>query len=254
LIRVAVCDDICEHKDAVMSLLNLYQSERVGVEISASEFTSGVSLLENIAKGQRFDIYLLDIIMPEINGIELSQKIQEQDTDTTLIFQTQSTDHALEAYGVSAAQYMLKPINKESLFHALDRFIAARKREKDNFIMVSVSDNRTVKVLYSSIVVVERVGRVMRFHMNNGETLNSKTIRCPFESALEKLLQDSRFLCVHQSFVINMDHVRELRKWSFLMSNDMDVPIPRPKYTGIKNLYMEYLAEIGAWVTGGSKE
>jgi len=246
MFHIAVCDDIPEHIDTALSLLDTYQAERSGVEISASAFTSGASLLESMTKGQKFDIYLLDIIMPEICGIELSRKIREQDADASLIFQTQSVDHALDAFGVSAVQYILKPIGEETLFPVLDRLVAARKREEDRFIMVSSSDNRIVKVLYSSIIIVERVGRIMRFHMDIGEELNSKTIRCPFEEAVAQLLKDRRFLYAHQSFVINMSYVRELRACSFLMKNDMEVPIPRPKYTIVKGLYLEYLAETGA--------
>ena len=65
MIRVAVCDDTCEHIDTVLTLLNQYQHYRPGVRLSTYEFSSEPALLESIEKGSRYDVYLLDIILPE---------------------------------------------------------------------------------------------------------------------------------------------------------------------------------------------
>jgi len=243
VIRIAVCDDFCECLDSVIKLLGMYQSKHSDVKTETEGFDSPSSLLERIATKGKFDIYLLDILMPEMNGIELAQKIRERDENASLIFLTNSTDYALEAFGVSAVQYLLKPVDKKRLFPVLDKIIASHIREDNNLILVSASDGSIVKMLYSSIIVVEQAKRVMRFHLTSGGVLESKMIRVPFNEAAAQLLGDKRFLHVHQSFVINMAHVQKLCPQSFAMKNGMTIPIPKPKYADVKNIYLEYIAQ-----------
>jgi len=245
MIRVAVCDDMTDQVASIIALTKSYQTKRPGMEFDFNGFTTEASLLDSIDTETGYDIYLLDVIMPGIGGIELARQIQVRDSEASVVFLTNSTDHALDAFNVSAVQYIVKPINEELLFPVLDKIITARKQKADKFMLVSAADGSIVRVLHSSIIVIERAGRVMRFHLNNGEVLLSKTIRCPFEEAVAQVLQDKSFMHVHQSFVINMAHVRELHTWSFVMKNGVEVSIPRPKYTGIKNTYMDYLAESG---------
>ena len=243
MIRVAVCDDVFEYLDAAIKLLELYQSENTAVKMEISVFDSPASLLECVEADNSFDIYLLDIIMPEINGIILAQKIRSYDENAALIFFTASADYALEAFGVSAVQYILEPIDKNRLFPVLDKIIASLLQEDNSFILVCASDGSTVKTQYSSIIIVEQIKRVLRFHLNNGEVLESKMIRVPFNEAVAQLFRDKRFLHVHQSFVINMAHVHKLCPQSFLMKNGVTIPIPKPKYSNVKNIYFEYISQ-----------
>jgi len=226
--------------DIIIELLEMYQEERPGVKLSLHGFNSAEALLIRRNEGQPFDIYLLDVIMPGTDGIVLAEKIRRLDEDVPIIFITQSDEYALDAFGVSAAQYIVKPIKKEALFSVLDKIIALQKRETDSFTSVS-SLGRVVKLLNSSIVVVENSGRALRFHLDTGETIDSKAIRTTFSSALSGLLKDKRFLWAHQSYVINMNHVKELQSRVFVMKNGMEISIPRPKYSEIKKAYLKYV-------------
>ena len=244
MMRIALCDDMPVHTGHILMLLDGYQKKRPGVKISTYSFDSGDKLLESINKGQCFDIYLLDIIMPDLDGIMLAQQIRQLDIDAPLIFLTQSASYALDAFRVSAVQYILKPISPCDLYPVLDKIIASRDRGKDGFLTVA-SPGRTVTLVYSAIVVVEYVGRSLHFYLSSGEVVESKTIRTSFGVAVSELLTDNRFARVHQSFVINLDHVRELRSRSFLMKNGMDILIPRLKYSDVKKTYLNYLKESG---------
>ena len=243
MVRVAVCDDVSEYLDANVKLLELYQNKRLDVKIKASKFDSPASLLEHIEGGGCFEIYLLDIVMPEFSGIELARQIQKHDERASFIFLTSSTGHALDAFGVSAVSYILKPIDEKQLFPVLDKIIASIIREDNSFILVNASYGGTIKMLYSTIDAVEYIGRILRYFKTDGEVLDSRTIRTPFLEAVTALLEDRRFLNVHQSFVINMDNVQRLDTMSFVMKSGITVPIPKPKYTNIKNKYFNYLAQ-----------
>jgi len=228
---------------AVMLLLQSYQAERPGADILINGFINGSALLKRMDTHGKYDIYLLDVVMPEIGGIELAQEIRARDPEGALVFLTGSTEHALAAFGVSAAQYILKPIKKEALFPVLDKLIAERKHEEDKYVMVSASNGHTVRVLHSHIILIERIGRSLRYVLDSGKALDSVSIRSAFETAVSELLSDKRFLLAHQSFVVNMDHVSELFAGAFVMKNGMEVSIPKQKYAFVKNRYLEYLSE-----------
>jgi len=242
-----------EQLTAIQALLNQYQNERPGLKMQVFPFTSSEQLADGLNAGQRFDLYLLDIIMPKLDGIALAQQIRALDGDSTVVFLTQSTDYALDAFRVSAAQYILKPVTKEALFPILDRVIAGRKQEEEHFYTLS-APGRTVNLLYSSIVVVEYIGRVLRFHLTTGDYVESKTIRTAFNLAVAEILLDKRFLAVHQSFVVNMNHVRELHNRCIYMNNNIEIPIPRPKYVMVKNAYLNYLANVSNKLREGKNE
>jgi DNA-binding LytR/AlgR family response regulator len=233
MLQVAVCDDMPEHTTHVLRLLSGYQESRLGVKFQTHSFSSANQLLSSITTGTRYDLYLLDIIMPDLDGIALARQIRQRDTDAAILFLTQSASYALDAFGVAAFQYILKPVAEDVFFSVLDKAIAARKHEEDRFFILS-APGRIINVLYSSIIMVEYAGRVLRFGLTSGEILESKSIRTSFGKAIGALLNDRRFLWFHQSFVINMTHVRELRGRAFVMRNGADIPIPKPKYAAAK--------------------
>lgn len=245
MVHVAICDDIIEEAQNIAALLDIYQEERPGVLLRSHIFTSPDVLLDSISSGQCFDIFLLDIVMPKMDGITLAQKIRRTNNDASLIFLTHSSSFALDAFSVFAAQYILKPADRDKLFMVLDKLVTTHFREKESFIAVS-APGRTVTLLHSSIIVTEHAGRVLRYHLTTGDFIESKAIRTPFETAVSDLLKDSRFLRVHQSYVINMAYVLELRTRYFIMTNGLEVPIPRPKFAAVKRIYLKYLADISA--------
>ncbi|MCL2398421.1 MAG: LytTR family DNA-binding domain-containing protein [Defluviitaleaceae bacterium] len=247
MIHIAVCDDIPEHLNHTLMLLDVYQQKRPDIKLCLHNFNSGEQLISALDMGQRFDLYLLDILMPKTNGIKLAQHIRLLDKDIPLVFLTQSTDYALDAFSVYAVQYILKPVNKDALFlvlnKLLDKLTVSQKREEERFIVVSAS-GRIVPLAHTSIIVVEHVGRILKFHLDNGCFIESKSIRTTFELSVSELLKDSRFLWVHQSYVVNMAYVSELRDRLFIMKNGMEISIPKPKYTAMKKTYLKYLAEL----------
>ena len=242
MIQLAICDDVPMHMTQVLKLLDMYSAERPGIEMSTHCYDSGSVLIAELNEGRAFDAYFLDILMPEADGISIAKQIRLNDKNVPIVFLTISTGHALDAFSVSATQYILKPVDKDELFAVLDKIVAEQKHESEKFFTLS-SKGCIFNLLYSSIVMVEYAGRALCFHLTNCETVESKVIRTPFGHAVAELLDDSRFLWVHQSFVINMAQVAELRRRSFLMSNGVDVSVPRPKYADVKRAYLRFLAD-----------
>jgi len=240
MIHAAICDDYPAQLKILTALLEKYIEERPGVVMQFSCFSSGVELLKSMAAGNEYNLLLLDIIMPEINGIELARKIREYNEDAVMIYLTVSKDHALEAYGVSAVQYILKPIKMHTLFPVLDSVIPTLKQEKERYFMLSRTES-DIRIPFSSIICVELNHRRLKIYLDNGKTVFSKYIRTTFPDTVAPLLLDERFIRPHKSFVINLDKAKELTKNVFILKNDIIAPVSRLKYAEMRNAYLSYI-------------
>ena len=242
---IAVCEDDEAQLSEISELLREYGEGRAEIEIITRVFRDGDSLLKE-SESLVFDLYLLDIIMPGgIDGIAAAKVLRARDADTPVIFLTSSADYALEAFNVSAFQYLLKPIDRKCLFGALDRIIRSYERSIENsFIMVQAAGS-THRIPFAEIVFVELIGRSLTFRLSDGASLTSKTIRGSFSAAVAPLLADGRFLNAHKSYALNMEWVRELRPRSFVMRGGFEIPIPRQSLAEAKGRYFEYLSARG---------
>ena len=137
MIRTAICDDYPAQAQIINALIDKYKNERPGAEIQLHSFGSGAELLQSMDSGNIFNLLLLDILMPELNGIELAREIRKYNEDAAMIFLTNSKDHALEAYGVSAVQYILKPVKESVLFPVLDKVIPMINQKKESCFLFS---------------------------------------------------------------------------------------------------------------------
>jgi len=238
MIRIALCDDTAMCRKQIRGVINEYQAVHPDVEMKIYSYDAGGKLLEDI--NELYDIYLLDIMMPNMDGITVAQNIRQRHKDVPVVFFTQTEDYALKAFGVSAFQYLLKPIHKENLFPVLDRLIAMQEQEKENVFSV-FTPSQIISLPYSSIMVIEYYRRALLFHLTNGESIESKAIRIAFGTAVKELLDDNRFIWTHKSFIVNMSHVRAFSFRAFTMKGGLEIPIPKNKYSSAKREYLNFL-------------
>ena len=92
--------------------------------------------MAEVEKGTRFDIILLDVLMPGENGMAAAREIREYDSNVKIIFLTSSTEFAVESYAVDAWYYQLKPIRREDFFRLMDSACAACTREQKHSLIL----------------------------------------------------------------------------------------------------------------------
>ncbi len=95
---------------------------------------------DSLDKEHNFDIYILDINMPEISGLELAQEIFALNAQAFVIFQTAYEEHALKAFEIGAIDYLLKPFTKEDLQKSINRAISYKKEEKGTKFLTKNGD------------------------------------------------------------------------------------------------------------------
>ena len=106
MIHIAICDDSKQERQILAALFKRYQ-ELHATPLQIHIFQNGFSLLDAIDQGKRFDITILDILMPGENGIEIARNIRASGTDTEIIFLTSSPEYAVDSYEVKAQNYLM---------------------------------------------------------------------------------------------------------------------------------------------------
>ncbi len=232
--HIAVCDDNQDELFRISSLLELYCRECDNT-VTYEAFHNAIELIESI-KTRRFDLLLLDILMPGITGMDAAKEIRSFDSDIPIIFLTSSREFAVESYRVGAKDYIMKPARKDEIFPSLRKHLASLPKE-EAYLTIK-NGNGIVKLLFTQIVYVEVVNRLVQFTLTNGEIREAYGYLSDYE---ENLLVDTNFYKPHRSYIVNLSQVTELDKSGFVTIMGNVVPVAREAYTKAKTAYMKYL-------------
>ncbi len=233
MLKTVLVDDEINALEALEWKLNRYIDD-----IQIIKCNSPIEAI-NIIQEEKPDLVFLDIDMPEMDGFTLLQKLSYTNFD--LIFTTAHDEYALQAIKVSAIDYLLKPVDKDELITAVEKVVASRKDNQleDKLQSLFSNLNKSDKINVSAdgkIYLLERDDVIMLksdksyttvFLIDNKEILVTKTLK-----EVEKKFAFPEFFRVHNSFLINMNHVKEYLKslgGELIMSNGMSASISRNK-------------------------
>ena len=239
--KIAICDDDKEELLQISGLVDEYVScDLTGNKLEVRSFDSSMKLLSQIEKGQHFDVFLLDVIMPDINGIELATEIRSMDKVAIIIFLTSTPDFAVESYSVDAFNYLLKPIQKGQLFSVLDKTCDIGN-VRQQYIGVKTS-NGLSKVFLHELIYVDIMGRTVYFHQKGKVTIESTNTISQVETIL---LTDKRFIKPHRSYIVNLDYIKNLSPDGFTTTCGMFIPVSRNIFKKVKQTYINYSFQAG---------
>ena len=202
--KIAICDDDKNELFRILSVLADYQTQR-NIEFSYKPFDNSTELASNLLQ-EHYDIYLLDVVMPGLNGIELAKEIRSSDKAADIIFLTSSPEFAVESYTVKASNYLVKPVSRDRLVEALDDIMRTRTEDRDSCLVLKSSVG-VHKVHMSEIIYIEALNRKIIYYLRN-----TSQITCveKFASVCDQLLQHPEFLLAHRSFLVNMNYIRRI--------------------------------------------
>ncbi len=234
MLHCAVCDDDQVVIAALQSMMIEYPAE-----LDCAAFFDPLDLLEEIRNGRKFDLYILDIVMPQMTGIDLAREIRKTDSDCGIIFLTTSDEFHSDAFDVEALQYLNKPADKTALYHAIDRALRYLGNQKEEVLPLQTK-NGIYALVIDRIVYVESYKHTLCFHLKDGskiDTLDSSL-------ALKKLLETLRFppFCTpYRGFIVNLNYVDCLSKLQFSMTTGALIPIPQKQFSKVRRQYSDYL-------------
>lgn len=242
MLQIAICDDQPRELEIITAYIKEYFDTHT-LEAEITEFSHPDKLLTTI-EVESFHLYILDIVMPMVSGIELGKDIRRVDHEAQIIYATTEPQFALQAYVANPINYLIKPIDKQRLFDTLTFAITKIELSEEQKITVKTAKNLRVLKLSEILCCEYRSHRVL-FALTSGEVIISRTIRESFTKYSMPLLKVAYFLQCHTSYIVNMRRVECFTKDSFILHGGKVVPIAAKQYPVVRDQYMNYLMTKG---------
>ncbi|MBQ7542140.1 MAG: response regulator transcription factor [Clostridia bacterium] len=217
--RIALCDDEREENENLSRLIRDYAAAH-DYDISTESFTSGSVLLQ----AEKYDLYFLDYMMEEMNGIELAHALKKKFKNAVTICFLTGYDNIAERIineGVYADGFLRKPVDPRQLHVKLDKFY-----KMSFFYRLQLKRDGGYDTVYTQdILFVQAADKRSQIYFYD---------RCEeypiLLSELEKnYLPPELFFRVHRSFVVNMMHIAAYDKKTIVMKSGDKVEISRYK-------------------------
>ena len=215
--KIAICDDDELCREQVLDVVNAYIAQK-NRDISVSVYDRAAALIDAAQRFGGYDIYILDVLMPGLNGIELGMQLRKQDRNCRIFYLSSSRDYAVDAFKVKASDYLIKPVDRDELFRLLDETILHFSEREGKSVIIRTRDS-SVKLSLDSIQYAALEGKAVVYHLINGDTLEGVGIRTAFAEAVQELLQDKRFMLCGTSMAVNLSHVSAVESEALIFRN-----------------------------------
>ncbi len=237
MLTLCICDDNQQDIARILDMTRRFAREHPEFSLRPQTFSSPLDLLEHLEGRGGFDLYLLDILMPRLKGLELAERIRDMGKKAELIFLTSSREYALDAFEVEACGYLLKPVDWEKFQHILLSAVRRLEEPGSPFILLKVKEGLR-KIFFQELVMVESFNHSRVCTLTDG----SKAVTADTLASLLGLLSaDSRFFSPHRAYIINLEHVTALNASHVLMTTGQRVPVSRSSLSSLKKAYVDYI-------------
>lgn len=228
---IAIVEDEQEYAEQLQTFLEQYGDEH-NLRFKVTVFGDGAEILEEYQP--IYDLILLDIEMPQVNGMDAAERIRNQDQDVVMMFITNIASYAIRGYEVGALDYVMKPITYYGFAMRLGRALKRVKQREQKEILLPLADG-VKKLQIQQIYYVEVQNRILHFHTDEGEYL----IRGTMQKVEEELAGYSFARCNHW-YIVNLRHVTEVRK-NIVVVAGHELEISRRNRTPFLKALTEYV-------------
>lgn len=220
-LNITICDDnqtqLNQIEDKIYAYLNEYEPHVLSYA-SAEELLSVMK--DRKSTGQSLpEIVMLDIELPDINGIELGKQIKQMYPEIYLVFLTAYSEYAIRGYEAKADGYLLKPLTREKLKKVINDFACEKHNEK----RILIKDKETEHLIcVKDILYICAEDKYTILYTENNRYFDYKSLK-----DYDDLLSKYGFFRIHRKYLVNMYHHKALKKGYVTLSNDKDIPISR---------------------------
>lgn len=233
MFKIAICDDSKDFVDQTLCLLENYEYTKYNYVCQS--FDNGDALIA-AHRHSPFDIILLDVIMPMLNGIETARIIRKNDKNVKIVFLTSSPEYAVDSYTVKANNYLLKPLDSSAFFQCLNELVSEITRSTKTLTIKELHSVR--KIPLDSIAFVEAQNKHTIFTLVDGSFLKTTEPMRTYENQLH--VADGFFRC-HRSYIINLCQVSSYASKEITMHSGMRIPVSRSCHKEFESTYFSII-------------
>ncbi|MDR1387006.1 MAG: LytTR family DNA-binding domain-containing protein [Propionibacteriaceae bacterium] len=230
--RIGVVEDDPASRRLLVDYVARYEAEH-GLACQVTCFNDGRGLLDGLGLG--FDLLLLDIQMPGLDGFTAAERVRQVDRDVVIVFITNTPRYALHGYEVDALSYLLKPVPYFALARELTRSLERMARRADDYIVISAGPD-LVRLATRDIVYLESVKHRLIVH-----TLERQHSTVGPLKAMEATLAERGFFRSNSCYLVNLRHVTAVQQSSCVMTTGQSLVVSRPRKKDFLIALTDYL-------------
>lgn len=217
MFQIAICDAIPEHA----AQLRHFILESHAVDPCVVEcFSSAAALEQRVLSSYSFDIAFLDIEIGTESGIALAQSLNRISPTTQIVFVSAYLSHAVDIFYADHVYFLTKPIDRSRLLLALDKAKTRVRNSRESSILLPVRCNATAVLALSQILYFERMRRT-----TIANCIGMRHETALKLAALEEILPAELFSRPHNSYLVNLAHVRKIERFCLHLESGEILPI-----------------------------
>ena len=207
---------ICEDEKIYAKMLN----DNIDDFFASNNKKCSQDLIDNYTP--LYDVLFLDIMLPDINGMEVAKKIREIDKDVIIVFLTSMPDFVYEGYEVNAFRYILKDkINDDfnGILNSLNDEIESFKTNQTENIIIKKRNEQIILKITDIIYITSYLRKLIFCTREGNHEIYAKLSDYDF---LEK---KSHFIKCHNAYLVNIEHITSFDKANIYLSEKFKIPV-----------------------------
>lgn len=231
MLKIAVCDDSRTDMEILESAFDKLRDYPIEYDV----YFSGKELLEYSAlHDETYHLYIFDIEMPDMNGLELAKEVRERDAKALFVFLTSYTRYVMEVFDVITFDYISKPITVEKLESVLLKAMNYLDMIRQDFVFQFRKNH--FRISCDDILYFEKKGRQAVIHTISETYKTNMTTE-----EIWKQLDEKVFSHIHVSYIVNLGHIRAIEGDEVVLDNEERFMIARSHKQSLKEKHMEFI-------------
>ena len=198
MVRIAIVEDEAASAELLRDYVERYARE-YGVDVDVALFSNGLALAEDYRPV--WDLILMDIEMPQLDGMSTAQRIRRVDGSVLLVFVTNIAQYAIQGYEVDAMDYVLKPVSYPAFVLKFRKALRIL-RERSGKQLLLAREGELERVDTAKLLFAEVADHQLRYHTTQGEFSATGTLK-----ELERTLEGEPFVRCNSCYLVNLRHV-----------------------------------------------
>lgn len=230
--RIGVCDDEKNTCAEIEKMIREYGKQKM-LELETVLWHTGEALCEALGR-TRLDLLFLDIELVTTSGIEVGRYIRNEmeNHEIAIAYISSKSSYAMELFKIRPVDFLIKPIRYEDVAEIIEESLKLQRRNKQIFeyhtkgiygkvqykdIICFSSDNKKINIMTPDSVIV-------------------------FNGRLRDIMPQlpENFIQIHQSYIINLDHMLSCTYESVTMSKEMVLNISQPYRKEVRRQISEF--------------
>lgn len=240
MIYIAIVDDDKDTLDLLGNFVEDYY-KNINLQVKIYKYLSSNNVLNYAAK---FDIFLLDIDLPQKNGLELAKEIRQVNLESCICFITNYNKFASVSYSVHAFDFIEKPVDKMKIYRLFDEiqtYNAYKMLTKNNLIFKT---NHTIlSIQVSHILYFEYFDKGFDF-LNRSTVLYTDAGKHVLHSKISDVysnLPQDIFVIPHKSFIINLLNIKCINNNTVIMNNNVEIPLSQKRASTFRKSFNTFI-------------